>query len=236
MNATELTKTAFHELKLENKRLERKIAETSETERKRIGRDLHDGVCQFITGIGLIAKELELKLAGKSLPEAETAAKITELLNYAAAEARSLAAGLCPINPGEAGFKTAFSKLASDVKRIFNVPCVFKCGDNIYVEHEDVAVHLYRIAQETITNAIKHGKATEVFVSLDTARDKTVLTVKDNGKDFSGKPEKNTGMGLHILKHRAELINASLDIQRTKAGETILTCSIDNHETSRKLI
>ena len=234
MNATELTKTAFHELELENKRLKRKIAKTSESERKQIGRDLHDGVCQYLAGIGLMAKELELNLAGKSMAEAKIAAKITELLTQATAEIRLLAAGLCPVNLEEDGLSMALSDLASDVKKIFNVSCVFKCGDSTFVDYKDIAIHLYRIAQEAINNAIKHGKASEVLVSLDTVRDKTVLTVKDDGKGSPGKPEKDTGMGSHILRHRAELINASIDIQRAPTGETVLTCSIENKVPTEK--
>lgn len=223
-----------YRLRLKNKKLEKEIVEIGENECRRIGRDLHDGVCQYLAGIGMMAKELEMNLAAKSLPEAETAAKITSLLRHATAETRLLAEGLCPINLDEDGLTTALGTLASDVKKIFDVSCVFKCGDSTFVDYKDVAIHLYRIAQEAINNAIKHGKASEVLVSLDTVRGRTVLTVKDNGKGSPDKIGKNTGMGSHILRHRAEMINASLDIQRPSTGGTVLVCSIGSKAPPEK--
>lgn len=221
-----------YKLELENRRLEKELVGAGERERQRIGQDLHDGVCQYLTGIGLMTKDLELSLAEKSLPEAETAAKITELLSQAAAEARSLAGRLSPVRLEEDGLVTALGELALDVRRIFEVSCVFKCGDCVFVDHGDVAIHLYRIAQEAINNAVKHGKAKEILVSLDTIRDKTVLMVKDDGKG-SAEEDGSTGMGSYILRDRAELINASLDTQEVAGGGTILTCSIEGTQRSK---
>ena len=142
--------------------------------------------------------------------------------------------GLCPVNLEEDGLTMALGNLALDVEKIFNVSCVFKCDDSTLADHKDIAIHLYRIAQEAINNAIKHGKANEVLVSLDTVRNKTVLTVKDDGKSSVCDPEEDTGMGSHILRYRAELINASIDIRKTPTGGTVLTCSIRSEAPHEK--
>jgi two-component system, NarL family, sensor histidine kinase NreB len=215
-------------------RLEQQILDISEREQRRIGQDLHDGLGQHLTGIELMTQSLEQKLAGKSKAEAAQAAKIAQHVRDAIRQTRSLARGLSPVEMDANGLMSALQELVSNVQNMFRVQCVFRWDKPVLIEENATATHLFRIAQEAVSNAIKHGKASRVEIALTAAAGQKTLEVKDNGVGIPRDVERSKGMGLRIMRYRAGVIGGSLTIQRGPHGGTILTCSLpQRHVTNR---
>lgn len=206
------------------KRLEREIIEISNREQQRIGQDLHDGLCQELTGIELMCQVLEHKLSTKSKGEAKQVAEIGKHIREAIAHTRKLARGLSPVELELNGFMSALDELAENAGKLFRVDCHFECANPVLVRDNVAATHLYRIAQEAINNAVKHGKAKRIAISLQPDCDKVVLAITDDGVGFSDKPKKHPGMGLHTMKYRAGVVGATLEISSSGKGTTV-TCT-----------
>jgi len=211
------------------KLLEKEILNISEQERRKIGQELHDSLGQQLTGVAFMTKVLEKKLARKSLDEAVDVTKIATLVNQATEQARGLARGLDPIDLETGTLMSALQELATSTETLFGIHCVFKCNKPIEIDNTEAAVHLYRIAQEALTNAIKHGKAKNIQIGLTRSRNKHILTIRNDGLDFPKEFEtRGTGMGLQIMDHRVDIIGGSLDIRKAPEGGTIVTCTFPN--------
>lgn len=210
----------------ERQRLEKEVLEISNREQQRIGQDLHDGLCQQLGGIAFMTQALERKLKTKLLAEAADAARITQLLSQGVATARNLAKGLSPVKPQADGLMAALRELASLTQDLFGIACVFRPERPVLVHDNATAIHLYRIAQEALNNAVKHAQATEVLIELSSAESETILTVKDNGRGLPEVLDRPQGMGLNIMNYRAHMIGAALDVRRDSPGGTIVRCSL----------
>ena len=209
----------------ERKRLEREVLEISERERRSVGHTLHDGLCQHLAGIELMSQALERTLARNSSPGAAQAARIAEHVRQAIEQTRMLARGLSPVSLESDGLMSALRELADSVSRLFEVNCRFECAEPLLFSDRTVATHLYRIAQEAINNAIKHGKAREITLRLRRDASSAQLVVSDNGLGFSRAPANNGGMGLQIMKYRAGMIGATLDIRPANGQGTAVVCT-----------
>jgi len=225
---TEANRQLLQEIEA-RKGLEKEILNVSEQERRKIGQELHDSLGQQLTGVAFMTKVLEQKLAKKSLNEADDVAQIAQLVNQATNQARSLAKGLQPIDLETGTLMSSLQDLAESTETLFGINCTFKFDKRIRVDNPEVAVHLYRITQEAITNAIKHGKAKNIQIDLTYDADKSILTVRNDGIDFPKEFEaRHTGMGLQIMDHRVDIIEGSLDIHKGPKGGTIITCTFPN--------
>ena len=212
----------------ERKRLERELLAIREKEQKLIGREMHDSMGQMLTGIAIKSKALELNLKSKSLHESADAADICELANEAIAQTRRLARMLYPVEIETGGLVSALQGLASSTKELLKIACQFKCNDTILIRDPVTARHLYRIAQEAITNAARHGKAKKIRIELTSAKGRTTLKVANDGKDFPRNLAKKKGIGLKIMEYRAKIIGGILDVGRGRKGGTIVKCSFPN--------
>ena len=209
----------------EHRRLEKEILEISTREQRRIGHDLHDGVCQQLAGIGFLSDILADKLHEQNLPEAAEADNISELVNQANKQTRSVARGLFPIRLEENGLVSALEELAENADAFFNTPCRFHCDVPIVIRDHSVAHHLYYIAQEAIVNSVKHGKARGIEVQLAAADDGGyVLAVRNDGVMFTTPPAQGRGMGIRIMKYRARMIGASLEIRSLPGAGAEVLC------------
>jgi PAS domain S-box-containing protein len=213
----------------ERKRMERELLAVREKEQKLIGREMHDSMGQMLTGIAVKSKGLELKLKSKSLlRESADAVEICDLANETIAQTRRLARMLYPVDIETGGLVSALQGLVSSTNDLLKISCQFKCNDAIPVRDPVTARHLYRIAQEAITNAARHGKAKNIRVELASTKDKTILKVVNDGKDFPRIPAKKKGIGLKIMEYRAKMIGGILDVGRGRKGGAIVTCSFPN--------
>jgi PAS domain S-box-containing protein len=210
----------------ERKRLEKEILEISDRERQRIGQDLHDGLCQHLAGIELMSQVLEQQLAPKSRAAAARAGEIARHVREGISQTRSLARGLSPVTLESEGLMSALRELAASTENMFGVKCRFACDPPVLVRDPAVATHLYRIAQEAVSNAIKHGEAREVLVHLQSVGNRTGLSVHDNGVGLPKSIPKEKGMGLRIMQSRAGMIGGSLSIEKDPAGGTLVVCSV----------
>jgi len=210
------------------KRLEREILEISGREQRRIGQDLHDSLCQHLAGIGFMGKVLEKKIAGHQPLEVADVTEIVGLIDQAITMTRGFARGLNPVMLEADGLVMALSQLTANVEKLFGISCHFDYMETILINDNAVATHIYRIVQEALNNAIKHGRADTVTITLLKHDDTLVLTVQDNGCGISKAVNQGKGMGLNIMQYRASMIGASLDIRTGTAGGTVLTCSFQN--------
>jgi signal transduction histidine kinase len=215
----------------DRKRLEKELLSVVEQERQRIGQELHDSIGQQLTGIAFMMEVLGEKLSDKSLAEeAPYAEKISERVGQAAEQTRSLAKGLHPIDLDKNGLASALQELMANTEQLFDVSCTLKCEKAVSIDDVSVAINLYRIAREAITNAIKHGKAKNIGIELTAKNDCLTLMVENDGLGFPAGPSHGEGMGLKIMRYRAEMINGSLDIRKGSDGGTIVTCVFPNEE------
>lgn len=218
----------------ERRNLEREIQQISEREQRRLGQDLHDGLGQSLTGIAFLCKVLAQRLGTRNIPEAVDADNIAKLINEALLQTRQLSRELCPVVLENNDVESALLQLAENVKTFFGVCCTTKLDSKIKIADNAVAVHLYRIAQEATTNAIKHGKAKRIAIGLFVSGSRLVLRIQDDGIGFPKTAPKQKGMGLRVMQHRARMIGGTLSIRPGKEQGTIVTCSVNKALASKK--
>jgi len=209
----------------ERMRLEEEILSISEREQRRIGHDLHDSLCQHLTGVALAGEVLSEQLTAKSMPESKAVSHIVELVEGAIELTRTLAHGLHPFELEGEGFTDSLRGLAATITEGFKTPCHFECDKPVKIVEPGVATHLYRIAQEAITNAIKHSHATEIIVRLETGAKGVTLTIDDDGVGLPDKSPKGRGMGLRIMAYRASVIGAKFNFERLSPRGTRVSCT-----------
>jgi signal transduction histidine kinase len=210
----------------ERRRLEREIMEMSERERCAIGRDLHDSLGQHLTATALAGQVLEEKLAARSLAEAADARRVVDLIEGGVELTRSLARGLSPLAISADGFLTSLRELAAIVGDRFNVDCQCECEQPALMGDGAMATHLYRIAQEAVTNAVKHGHPQHIRIRLSRCGTGSHLTVTDDGDGLPEPLPKTDGMGLRIMAHRASILGGTLAVSPGARGGTVVTCTV----------
>lgn len=210
---------AFNYMVKEGNNFESEIIATSEKERRRIGLDLHDDLGQILTGIAFQSMILEGDLKNKS--EINNIKKISNLTSKAINKVKMLAKGLYPITLKENGLIYAVEEFINSIIKIYKIKCKFK-GENIIINDENVALNLFHIIQEAVNNSVKHGNPTQIDILLNKTNDDIVVKIIDNGIGFQ--QENNKGMGLKIMKYRARLINAELNISSKKNEGTTIIC------------
>ncbi len=214
----------------ERQRLEEEILRVSEQERRSIGHDLHDSLCQHLTGTALAGQVLGERLAAKSLPEAADAEKVVGLVEEGITLARNLARGLYPVDVEAEGLMDAFQDLAASVTKAGRTRCRFECSPPVLIHDDAAATHLYRIAQEAVRNALQHGKPKRVGITLAERSGRVTLTVEDDGVGLPETADKSRGLGIRIMAHRAAMIGGSFSVEPGPTGGTIVTCSIPTGE------
>ena len=212
---------------LEHSRLlEQQIIEVSEYEQQRIGQDLHDGICQYFAAVGCSASSLQRDLEKRALPDlAVVAAEISELVMRGVGETRNLARGLLPVQVGDGGLAMALQDLTESSTRLLGTECTFEAAGT-QVAHDDAcATHLFRIAQEAISNATRHGKATQIEVRLSANEHVTTLSVADDGIGMALTGANKHGMGISIMNYRANVVGGELTIEENYPHGTIVCCT-----------
>jgi len=209
----------------ERKGLEEAILEISAREQRRIAQDLHDGLGQHLTGIAFMSKVLEAKLSDKTLPEAVEAAQIVKMVNQAIDNTRQLARGLHPVAAEPLGLMSALKKWASEVEALFHIGCNFRCEKQIAIHDANMATHLYRIAQEAVNNAIRHGKTKNIVIRLSGKSGIGTLSIQDDGEGFPKQPASPPGVGLNIMNYRADIVGGSLKVQPNQDHGITVTCT-----------
>jgi signal transduction histidine kinase len=209
---------------IDRRQLEEELLAISGREEQRIGQDLHDGVCQQLAGIEFRNSALVQQLGKDEEAQAE-AMLIGELIRDATRQVRFLAKGLSPVQLDANGLMSALEELTSNASKLFNISCRFECARPVLVGDNTVATHLYRIAQEGITNAVKHGKARYIIVSLRDSVGQLKLRIWNGDAGFLAGASAKSGLGLRIMQYRAEMIGATLKIVSANGKGTTVACT-----------
>ncbi len=215
---------ALVEQMAQRRRLEQELIEISEREQRHFGHELHDSLGQHLTGAAITAHMLAGKLGDR--PEARDAERLVKLLDDGVELTRSLARGLYPVELESAGLMAALDEFARGTKTRTQTPCVFYCPSPVPVRDAAAAMHLYRIAQEATNNAIRHGHARLVSITLEMREDRVDLHIDDDGRGLPPADQRGSGgMGLRIMANRAQIIGATLTTARRAEGGTRVACS-----------
>jgi signal transduction histidine kinase len=208
-----------------SRRLEREIVNISEAQQRRIGQDLHDGLCQYLAGLTCGASSLRDDLEKLQVrAEADTANELVKLLQDAVVQTRDLAHELVPAKVNRLGLVLALESLAQSVGRLHGVTCSFQFHGGSPNWDEQAAIHLYRIAQEAINNATRHGKARNILVFLEAADHSISLRVLDDGVGVS--ESCSEGVGLRIMRYRAQSIGGEVTVERRNGPGTTVSCTV----------
>lgn len=212
------------ELLERSQQLEQEIIRISESEQQRIGRDLHDGICQYFAAVGCAVGSLKRHLEKQGIDQARRAGEIEDLIMKGVMQTRGIARGLSPVENDVAGLQSALEELAERSTQLLNLHCTFECDDPAPIFDRTCATHLYYIAQECVSNAGRHGKARNAVIRLSATQDEVGLTVTDDGIGLHPELPQGRGMGLGIMQYRARVIGAEFEICARPEGGTIVRC------------
>lgn len=207
------------------KHLEQQVMRAGDHERQRIGQDLHDDLCPHLIGIEGLCAVLAQNLKEKKSPDTPLAETIGGYIGDAIQKARDLARGLCPVHLVAHGLETTLEEFAKKTQAAAGIDCSFTCDDSVDFRNNTIATHLFYIALEAVTNAVKHAAAKKIEISLKQENDTIHMTVRDDGRGIAEKGA-GRGMGLQIIRRRAHMIGATVRIEKGPHGGTIVTASI----------
>lgn len=212
----------------ERMKMQKEILEVRDREQKRIGQDLHDGLAQQLAAISFVGKVLQRKLETQGNPEAFRAGEIMELVRNSIYETKRIARGFYPIELEKHGLFSALQELAINTQKQFRVVCECQFDDSTQIDDKDFAIHLYRISQEAVHNAIKHGQAKRILISSGRSNGHIHFSVYDDGRGIENEAVAAAaeGMGIRNMNYRAKMIGASLSIERQEGGGTVVNCVI----------
>jgi signal transduction histidine kinase len=212
------------ELLRERKQLEQQVQEVSEREQRRLGHNLHEDLCQRLTGLEAMSTALQKRLNSRDLPEAQVASEISQELKESVACARDLAEELQPVALLQAGLLAALEELARHSGKRGQLTCAVETDGWPEVIPPSPATHLYRIVQEALNNVVAHAHASQVVIRLSAGDGLLALTVTDNGVGVPSGQTRAAGMGLRLMRYRAELLGAELQVRHSPGKGTTVSC------------
>ena len=211
----------------ERAQLEQLLQAVSDRDRRRIGEHLREDVCQRLVGIEAASKALEQGLKTKARPETRLvriASEIAAEMHESLSQVRKLADELQPVSSLDQGLLAAIQKLVVHTQQSSGIECRFEGQDLPDIQDTGLATHLYRIAEEALSNAAQHAQAKQINVRLSVGSRQIVLAIADNGVGLPPNAAQAPGMGLCIMRFRSEVISASLEVQSSPGKGTVVTC------------
>ncbi len=213
----------------DRRRIEQEVLQISEREQRRISQNLHDDLGQKLTGMAFLGQALAHRLEGTSKELSDDATRIAQQANEAINSARRLARELYPVNLERNDLESALAELVAGVESYSGISCELSCDITVPLEDHQVVTHLYRIAQEALSNSVRHSRAQAIQVKLTIRSGLTQLEVRDDGEGLPKELTSATGMGLHNMQYRANALGGSLEIGSRTAGGTKIVCSIKSN-------
>lgn len=218
----------------ERKELERELLRVSEYEHLRLGQELHDGLGQQLTAVEFMCQSIKGELERGHPHLARATDGLCTRLREAIAQTRSLARGLTAFMLGEDGLSSGLADLARQTSLSGRVQCIYEGPARTTPQNPDTAMHIYRIAQECVANAVRHAHADRIAIRLEDSGDDLRLVVSDNGRGFPERRDASGGIGLRIMRHRAEAIGAELRVQSRAGAGVRVECHLPHrHEIIR---
>lgn len=219
---------AYHKLKdeiQERRRLEHEVARITDEERRRLGNEIHDGICQQITAALLRSEALREWLNPADASATEAITGLTTLLEETIDEARAVAHGLCPLESDPEALAAALRTLAGRIQTASGIACALETVGDVCVVDVARANHFYRIAQEAASNAVRHSHAKKISMRLSGTDDSLLLEVEDDGVGLPADSNAK-GMGLRTMSYRADLMEGRLTATTEAGGGTCIACRI----------
>lgn len=205
--------------------LQEEVVRIATEEQRRIGQELHDTVQQDLTGLGLLARNLGDRLPGDS-DEARLAAKLADGIADANRQVRTLAKGLVPVPIDAEGLMDALGNMARQVEETHGIACRFICPEPVRLVNDQAAEEFYRIAQEAVSNAVRHADAGEIRIDLERDEGELRLEVRDDGRGIDDAARQGGGLGLKIMAHRCGMLGGTFDARRRDSGGTSVACRV----------
>lgn len=199
-------------------RLQKEVLETSDREQRRIGRELHDGLCQHLTGTAMASYLLEQQLAGQLPAEAAKAARLLQLVEEAIEMTRDLSHELDPAEIQSGGLAEHLEALAAGTSQRSKVDCRFVCRQPLKPADPAIVTHLYRIAHAAVNSAAKRSQVEHIQIELDSQGKELVMTIIDDGIFVAGQTVGDMNKRLRALAYRADLIGASVNLEPLPRG------------------
>lgn len=210
----------------ETRELERALLEVGDRERAAVGQDLHDGLCQQLVGVAFCANMLKDQASKRDSDLVPEASRIADLIDESITQARNLARGLYPVRLLTEGLEMAVLELATTMTNRFGIPCEVDCPRPLPHLTENTGIQIYRIIQEAVANAAKHGAPTHILIRLSFHGNLLAIEVVDNGMGLSATAGNPTGMGLNIMEYRARMVGAEFRIRENDPTGTKVECRL----------
>lgn len=207
--------------------LEHHLADARIEEQQRLARELHDGLGGQLTGIAMLTKALLNRLENEESPYASDVSDLARHIDDAHTQLRSISRGLLPVEMLPQGLARALEELAAITDKTDTLSCTFD-SDGVQIYQPAAAMHLYRIAQEAVSNAIRHAEPTQITIHLDEDDDHAVMRISNNGSPFQHLADGGPGMGIRTMKHRADMIRGELRVIPTDTNGTTVICRVPN--------
>ncbi len=211
----------------EKKTLERDVLTISDKERLRIGQDLHDELGQYLTGIGYLVGIIKTAASENRPPEEDVLGELIELINTAKTRTRMLSKGLSPVVMDRGGIFMALNELCLELERVYSVSCNLTYDEDLALDSPVLFTNLYNIIQESMINAVKHGNPSTIFVTLKKKGNGLKISVCDDGSGFSDE-DLGRGLGIFLMKYRADLIGGHLNIDNNEGGGVVVSCTVES--------
>lgn len=206
-------------------RLESMVSEVSEREQRRIGQDLHDGLSQLLAGALLLARRLQKRTAGKGALEEDYSNQIEDYLEKSVRFTRDLIRGMTPISIEHQGLDKALDEFALNINKLYGIECLCHHNSDINLDDTNTKTNVFRIVQESVNNAIKHGEANRITINTSKQDKYYRIEISDDGNGFDQSiPGK--GMGLHIMRYRASLFDGKVLVKSEIGEGTSVICFI----------
>jgi signal transduction histidine kinase len=209
----------------QRKELERQVQEASDREKLRAGEAMHEDLCQRLAGIEAIAKVLQKKMKAAGLPEAEVAAELSNDIREMLSSTWEMADELQPVSLLQHGFVAAIQKLVEHTQNRKGITCRLQIDQFPDVLDPAMGTHFYRIVQEALNNVLRHAKASTASIKLSANTGGVSIEITDDGCGFEPEQASKQGLGLRIMRYRAELIGADLTLSSHPGKGTVVTCS-----------
>lgn len=211
------------------RRLEQRVLQVSEREQRRIGQDMHDGLGQHLTGVACLSKALQRKLEAAGAIGVGECGQLVDLVDEAIQQTRDLARGLYPTELETHGLLASLTTFATTAQQVFECTCRVIYGPPLPEPDLRTSIQVYRITQEAVSNALKHGPAKNIVISLRPEGRGFELSIEDDGVGIAEGAGDSGGMGLAIMRYRAESIGAQLEIKRKRETGTVVLCRVPFH-------
>jgi len=209
--------------------LERHLADARVQEQQRVAQELHDGLGGQMTGIGMLVKAMLNRMQAEDSPYATQVAELARHLEDAHRQLRVISRGLSPVELLPDGLAKALEDLAASTDQTDDIRCAFRT-DGVELHDPTVAAHLFRIAQEAVSNAVRHGLPSRIDIRLEREGNRVALTIANDGRSIQHLPDSGRGMGIRTMKYRSDVIDGTLRVTPAEGGGTVVICSVPNKQ------